>query len=297
MNTAATSRPVVVGYDHSETAVAALDWAGQLAERSGASITVVYASEAIVYAQDVSYGFMKPDHEHERAEQIAQKGVDHLSARHPELAIEAVGSILSATVALDEASTSASVIVVGSHGRGRVNSIMLGSTAYALSGHARCPVIVVRDGHAAMPGPGRPVVVGSDGSKSARHAVDAAASVAQQWDATLLVVSSWTPPPPDPWGNPPSGYSSVADALKAREDKARDVNQDGVDHIRLEHPNLVIEGLVMEARPEDAVMNASSDAAMLVVGSRGRTKFIGTFLGSTARAVLHQSTIPVMVAQ
>ncbi len=297
MDSAGTPRPVVVGYDHSDTAIAALDWAGQLADKNGAPITVVHASEAIVYAQDVSYGFLKPDQEHERAERIAQKGVDHLSAKHTGLAITAVGSILSATVALDEGSTSASVIVVGSHGRGRINSIMLGSTAYAISGHARCPVIVVRDGHAAMPGPGRPVVVGSDGSKSARNAVDAAATVAQQWDATLLLVSSWTPPLPDPWGNPPSGYSSDAAALKAREGKTREVNQDSVDHVRLEHPDMVVEGLVMEARPEDAVMGASPDAAMLVLGSRGHTKFIGAFLGSTARAVLHQSTTPVMVVQ
>ncbi len=297
MDRSGTPRPVIVGYDHSDTAIAALDWAGQLAERNGSPITVVHASEAIVYAQDVSYGFLNPAQEQERAEQIAHKGVERLSATHPGLAVTAVGSILSATVALDEASTSASVIVVGSHGRGRINSIMLGSTAYALSGHARCPVIVVRDGHAAMPGPGRPIVVGSDGSSSAQHAVDAATSVAQQWDATLLLVSSWMPPLPDPWGNPPSGYSSDAAALKAREDKTRQVNQASVDHVRLEHPDLVVEGLIMEARPEDAVMSASPVASMVVLGSRGHTKFIGALLGSTARAVLHQSTIPVMVVQ
>ncbi len=297
MDSAGTPRPVVVGYDHSDTAVTALDWAGQLAEKNGAPVTVLHASEAIVYAQDVSYGHMKPDREQERAEQIAQKGVDRLAAQHPESAIRAVGSIFSATVALDEASTSASMIVVGSHGRGRIGSVMLGSTAYALTGHARCPVVVVRDGQAPLPGPGHPIVVGSDGSNSARHAVEAAADVAAQWNATLIVVSSWTPPPPDPWGNPPYGYPTVAAALKAREDKTRETHQNSVDDVRLEHKDLVIEGLVLEARPEDAVMNASADAAMLVVGSRGHTMFIGAFVGSTTRAVLHQSTTPVMVVQ
>jgi len=275
----------------------ALDWAGELAAKSGAPVTVLHASESIVYAQDVSYGFMKPDHEHERAVQIAQKGVDRLATKHPDSAITAAGSILSATVALDEASMSASMIVVGSHGRGRIGSVMLGSTAYALTGHARCPVVVVRDAQAPLPGPEHPVVVGSDGSNSARHALDAAADTAERWNATLLVVSSWMPPPPDPWGNPPYGYPTVAAAHKAREDKTHELNQHSVDEVRLEHKDLVVESLVVEARPEDAVMHASAEASVLVVGSRGHTKFIGAFIGSTTRAVLHQSTTPVMVVQ
>lgn len=295
MDTARAARPVVVGYDHSDPSAAALDWAGQFAESSGAPVRVVHASETIVYAQDISYGLLNPTREHELAERIAQEGVDRLSAKHPALEVEAVGSILSATVALDEASTSASMIVVGSHGRGRVSSVMLGSTAYALSGHARCPVIVVRDGQAPLPGPGRPVVVGSDGSGSAIHAVDVAADVARRWHAPLIVVSSWTPPPPDPWEHPPFGYPNVAAALEAREGKAREVNLESMARVHPEHYDLEVEGTVVEARPEDAIMHASPDAAMLILGSRGHTKLMGSLLGSTARSVLHQSTTPVMI--
>ncbi|MGB3829140.1 MAG: universal stress protein [Ornithinimicrobium sp.] len=295
MDTARIPRPVVVGYDHSDCSLAALTWAGQLAESTGAPVKVVHASEAIVHAQDVAFGLLNPTSEHEFAQRVAREGADQLSARYPSLEVEASGSILSARVALDEASTRASMIVIGSHGRGRFGSMMLGSTAYALSGHARCPVIVVRDGEAPLPGPRRPVVVGSDGSVSASRAADVAADLAGHWRAPLLVVSSWMPPPPDPWDHPPFGYPSVSACLEAREAKARKTNLDVLEHIRTRHHDVEAEGRVVEARPEDAIANASPDAAMLILGSRGHSTLMGALLGSTARAVLHHSTMPVMI--
>lgn len=210
--------------------------------------------------------------------------------------MEAIGSIDSARVALDESSTSASVIVIGSHGRGRVGSVLLGSTAYALNGHARCSVIVVRDALAPLPGPGRPIVVGSDGSVGAIHAVHAATDLAARCLAPLVIVSSWTSPPSDPWGRPPTGYLSVTAALKVRKGKAREANRESVARVRSALQTVEVEGLVVESRPEDAIMHVAPDAAMLVLGSRGHTKVMGALLGSTARAVLHHSTKPVMVA-
>lgn len=39
---------------------------------------------------------------------------------------------------------SADVIVMGSHGRGRVGSLLLGSVAEGVLRHAKCPVLIVR---------------------------------------------------------------------------------------------------------------------------------------------------------
>jgi len=294
-NATTTSRPIVVGYDASESAKVALTWAGQLAESTGADVTVLYAAQAIVYAQDISYGLRTSQEQTEFATQIAEEGAQQIRAAHPSLKVKAVGSLWAAAVALDEVSTTASLIVVGSHGRGRFGAALLGSTAYAVSGHARCPVIVVRHADSPLPAPERPVVVGVDGSVGADRALAAAAEVAEQWKAPLVVTTSWTPPPPDPWDRPPFGYTSTEACLKAREAQATAHNGEALERVRAEHPDLSVQGNVREARPEDAVMQASPEAALLVLGSRGHGTLASVLLGSTARSVLHQTTMPVMV--
>lgn len=317
-------RPIVVGYDASNTADAALDWAGHLAASAGASVNVLYAAQLVVYAQNISYGQWRSPEEREFTEEVAREGAQRLQAKHPQLEVSTTGSLHSATVALDKASANASLIVVGSHGRGRIGSVMLGSTAYALSGHARCPVVVVRDAQAPLPGRTHPIVVGCDGSESSDRALDAAADLAAQWGAPLLVITAWAPPPPDPWDRPPLGFTSVEDFMMDRIAHAELTNEAGKDRAQRRHtapgaeldvpgegacgpdvsgldasgPDVSgpdVSGFVVEARPEDAVMEATSQAAMLVLGSRGHGALAGALLGSTARSVLHQTYKPVMI--
>ncbi len=295
MNATPTPGPIVIGYDASETASVALDWAGQLATSLSVPVTVLYAASTVVYAQDASFGIHSPAEEHELAEEIAQEGAQRLRELHPDVDVTTVASRLSPTVALDEASTTASLIVVGSHGRGRLAAVMLGSTAYALSGHARCPVIVVRDDTSPLPGPNHPVVVGSDGSAGADRAVDEAADLATQWGAPLIVTTSWAPPAPDPWDRPPPGYPSTAACMDDLASQAATKNRAGVARARARHTDLAVEEHIAEARPEDAVMTASSHTAIVVLGSRGHSTLAGVLLGSTARSVLHQTQKPVMI--
>lgn len=295
MDPVPSQRPIVVGYDASDCAMVALDWAGQFAQSSGSPVTVLHAPQTLLHTQGLSYGEWRAAAEDDYAEQIAQDGAKRVQAQHPDLSVNTTTSLLGATMALDDASTTASLIVVGSHGRGRLGAVMLGSTAYAVSGHARCPVVVVRDANAPLPGPDRPIVVGSDGSAGAERAVDAAADLATGWRAPLVVVTSWSPPPPDPWERPPFGYRSVAECREAREHQANTTNLGSVQRVRAEHPEIEVEGFVLYNRPEDALMEAAPDAALIVMGSRGHGTLLGTLLGSTARSVLHQVTGPVMV--
>jgi nucleotide-binding universal stress UspA family protein len=47
---------------------------------------------------------------------------------------------------LIEASQDAELVVVGSHGAGRLRRLMLGSVSAQVSQHARCPVVVIPAG-------------------------------------------------------------------------------------------------------------------------------------------------------
>lgn len=288
-------RPIVVGYDASDCANVALEWAGHFAHGMGSPVSVLHSATTLLQTQGLAYGELVAEAEEKYADQIAQDGAERLRAQHPDLSVDTTTSLLGATIALDEASTSASLIVVGSHGRGRLRAVMLGSTAYALSGHARCPVVVVRDAHAPMPGPTKPIIVGSDGSVGSERAVDAAADLAVRWEAPLILMTSWTPPAPDPYDRPPFGYRTVAESLEALDNEATARNAENVRRVHAEHPGLDAQGVTMEIRPEDGLIEQGTDAALIVIGSRGHGTLLGALLGSTARSVLHQTTTPVMV--
>jgi len=287
-------RPIVVGYDTSDTADAALCWAGHIADRAGTGVNVVFAAQPqlVAYASTTSYGLWPSIEEQTFAEEVAREGAQRLEATHPQVKISTTASLESPTVALDKASEDASLVVVGSHGRGRLGSVMLGSTAYAVSGHARCPVIVARDAEAPLPDADHPIVVGSDGSEGSDRAVTAAATLAAQWDASLLVVTASASPEVS-WGRPPSGFATVEAFTESRIGKATLTNQASVDAARQHAPQAF--GVVLEGRAEDVVMHANAQAAILVLGSRGHGGLAGMLLGSTARNVLHQTSKPVMI--
>ena len=96
---------------------------------------------------------------------------------HPDLEIATSLVESDARTALVEASTGASLTVVGSRGSGRLVEIQLGSVAMHVAAHARSPVAVVPHG---LPFPDRPVLVGVDGSPAGHaalgHALDQAAT-------------------------------------------------------------------------------------------------------------------------
>ena len=56
----------------------------------------------------------------------------------------------SPTEALVEESAEASLLVVGSRGRGSVLATLLGSVSFAVASTAQCPVVVVKEGCGAM---------------------------------------------------------------------------------------------------------------------------------------------------
>ena len=138
-------RKVLVAVDSSPLAVHAADVGAELARALGAEL-------AFIHVVDLAVGFL-PDTGVPAGELVAlaeksgKELLEQFRRRLPE-----------ATVPLEFMTTGkpakeivkaarewpAEVIVIGSHGRGGVKRVLLGSVAEGVMRHAECPVLVIR---------------------------------------------------------------------------------------------------------------------------------------------------------
>lgn len=211
-----------------------------------------------------------------------------LRARWPGLTVQTRQIPGGPAAALVELSQEAQLVVVGSRGYGGFAGLLLGSVSSQVATHAHCPVLVIRPPDLPVPTTG-PVVVGVDGSPGSQLALAFAADEAALRGDSLTVLHAWSAP-----DERRSGYAEAeAEARKA----AEALLATAVGEIRHRHPDLVVEERAVQAPdPERVLLDVSGDAALVVVGSRGRGGFTGLLLGSVSQALVHHSRCPVVVA-
>jgi len=141
---------IVVGVDTAETSADAIRWAADEARLRGATLRAVHAWIYVPSqssADPVFSGALPVDVidvmrvEREAAEQALADAVAPIAGDVP---VEPVLVEDAAKDALVEASKTADLVVVGSHGRGGIASALLGSVSRHVSQHAHCPVVIVR---------------------------------------------------------------------------------------------------------------------------------------------------------
>ena len=134
------------------------------------------------------------------------------------------------------------------------------------------------------------VLVGTDFSESAAHAVEMAVDVAVRYKAKLVVVHAWDVPT--------LGYGGMmqapVDFITPLEQAAHQQLEELAKELRKNHPDL--EALLYQGVAWDRVLAAVDEtkADLVVVGTHGRTGIRRALLGSVAECVVRLSPVPVL---
>lgn len=285
----ALHRRLVVGFDGSDSSLSAIEWAASEAKSRGASVRVIssYAVEPII---DFGSGATGSGVD---MTEIAAWCLDRLQTatakvfeQHPDVDhdIEAVRE--SPAMALLREAENADLVVVGSSGAGAFTRFLLGSVTGSLLASSPCPVVVVPE-H--LQAPTWRIVVGTDGSQHADHAVRWAVDEADLRDAELAVAHVWK-----------YGYHLTMGGID-RADDFTPVDAELILDRAVEAAREVrgggVSGELIEGNEADTLLELSKTADLLVLGSKGRGGFRAMLFGSIASAAATHSSCPTVVVR
>jgi nucleotide-binding universal stress UspA family protein len=281
---------VVVGVDGSPSNEPALEWAVRYASERRLPLTLAHGAGD---PTEDAIEFLGSDEADRVLRDKAQRVIEHAAAAvqrlAPQLDVDVIAPLEDARQVLVELSGRASLVVVGSRGRGAVRSLLLGSVSTAVSAHASCPVAVVRPAERDVGEVRGHVVVGVDGSPASSAAVEFGFDLASTEHRELDAVHCWSLN--DAFVDPAS-YSQRLDAL----DRHERLLSEAVAGYTEKFPDVVVNRRVPDVSPSAGLVGLSDTAAVVVVGSRGRSGLKSVF-GSISRSVVEHAHCTVVVVR
>ncbi|MCE7483577.1 universal stress protein [Microbacterium profundi] len=254
---------ILLGYGGSAHSKIALAWADDLAARLSRPLHVLVSA---LHVPDVP----NVPKEHQMGHVTDELNRLLASAKAPSTSVTTV--LTSPGEALVGAADKAHLTVLGARTQGPLKSMVNGSVSQYVTRHAPGPVVVVREPNTARTGR---IIVGIDGSEHSLKALEFALRHAKDT----------------------SGHVRALHVRQHHDDKtdekveqvlARAFEANGGMRVDVEH--------VLGSAPEK-LAEASSEADLLVIGTRGRSAISALLLGSVTQSVLQHSQCPVAVVR
>ena len=271
-----TPQRILAPTDLSDFAGDALRWAGMFQRRLGAHLTLLYANEPWI-PFDVLEGPAAWIMQNEPAfrDRLAKELRDHVERHLPDVGDAAETLIVDkapAQAILDTVeSIDADLIVMGTHGRTGWRRVFLGSIAEKVVHHTGRPVLCIP--------PSCPPVIGKilcpvNFTPLARMALEQAATLAETFDAELLIVH-------------------VTDAIDRASDVAGEFAAWIEPHVRnrCRYTHIVASG---NAAEETIRMAHDAHADLIVLGAQHKRFADTTVLGTTTERVIRFAKRPVL---
>ncbi|MGW1024482.1 universal stress protein [Streptomyces sp. NPDC002577] len=290
--------PLVVGVDGSDSSLRATDWAVDHALRHGLPLRLVNASLWERYEVAAAQERGRRPSGQVLAENIVAAAAERARYRNRDLKISTEVVREDPARALLEAGEDASALILGSHGRGEVADLLLGSVGLAVAARAHCPVIVVRgDDFSVRSGHGH-ILLGV-GGRSAPAAVEFAFREAEARRCALDAVRAWRTPALEALEHPLEGAAghphSGDQHARLHESQASARLDEALRDAAREHPGVRVRRATIEGPARKVLVRRSAAADMLIVGAQRRPGHLGLQLGVVGHAVLHHAECPVAV--
>jgi nucleotide-binding universal stress UspA family protein len=138
------------------------------------------------------------------------------------------------------------------------------------------------------------IVVGVDGSKESRAALEWACELADQRGAEVVAVTTWTVPPQPT--DPPYGSFPWGNSVDFTE-SSRQLLAEAVADVATAHSKVKISQHVAAGNAAAVLIEFSKEADLVVVGAKGHGGFTGMLIGSVSQHVLAHSACTVVVVR
>lgn len=288
-------RNIVFPVDFSEVSISAARRAVWLAQRFGARLHVVNVVDASVYAY-AGYSFSDLRGELFSA---ASTQLEKLKLPSGSTKVDVVRKVLEGNVAAEIANycleVKSDLLVMASHGRGKVARFFLGSIADKLLNAAPCPMLLMRAPAGTVKHPVtkdrgfKRILVPTDFSETSQLGLNRGSQLAEEFKAELQLLHVVD-------NNP----LMLLDAT-TRKRSLKELQEQA--HSKLEKltasipsgARVRIDVKVGEPAKVIGQVAMADMADLVVIGSHGRGEFARLFLGSVADAVVRVVECPVLV--
>ena len=276
-------RKILIPTDGSDNTKAAIGYAIDLARQSGAEVTAISVNDISNYATIPG----EPDIQ-SPLYQASKEAVQYVIETAAAQGVHVEGMVVDGIPKRDivEASKDYDLIVMGTIGRSGLPHLLLGSVAEKVIRNARCPVLVVRAGSVRPVFKCERVLIPSDGKDNSLPAVKEGLELAKACGAEVTALSV-------------SDEAGKAIGAKGRNEGDASPAEAAVDQVVEEGKKLgisVTRRLVIGS-PADAIIDASAEQDLVVMGTHGRSGLAHLRLGSVAEKVIRDALCPVLVVK
>lgn len=292
MSQSPTRFGILVGIDGSPESLAAVRWAAREAVLRRRPVTLMHVVSPIIVSWSIEavlsdYQGWQEDNA-DNVIKLAQEALSAAVDGSPALEVLVERRHDGVMTELSDASGSADLIVIGSRGLGPVGGALLGSVSRGLLHHARCPVVVAKDGVVGNTARDLPVLLGIDGSPSSEAAIGFAFAEASRRGVELVALHAWSDVALFPF---------LGMDWHTFEDQGHEILGERLAGWQEQYPDVTVHRRIVCDKPARWLIDESRQAQLVVVGSRGRGGISGMLLGSVSTAVAESASAPVAVVR